>query len=509
MTEQKQNLKKGVIVSYLWALVHIGVNFIYAPLLIKFLGNSEYGLYQVVASFLAYITVLETSLSTGVLRFYCNAKMKGSNATSENILAICRGIYRKLGFVVIVLGVVLVYIFRIFYQSSFTSLEIFEGSVMLGLLFLNLWITMLNAVYLACIRGNERFVFEKMVSIIAQIIQLIMSAMILFSIPYAIAVVLIQVFVNIVISIVRYGYVKKKLKVRIILHERDKKLEKSVLIFASSILLANIADQIFLKTDQIILGKLYDTAMVAVYSISTQIWGNYMYAGVMIANVFFPRVSQYYQEGNGLEKISALFIKVGRIAFFLCFMVLSGFIILGKEFLYLWVGEEYLSAYGMAIVVMIPFTIDIIQHLGLTILQVMNKYSFRAKVYMIAALLNIVLTIILGYLFQGFGAALSTGIAWFLTSGVMLNWYYKKVIQLDIVLFWKNIGQIIVRIFPVVIVYYIVNAVVDFSAGIIGFMFKLGMFIVVYVLTAYHYAMNQYERQVVQKLLKKMIVWKK
>ena len=74
MKKNKQNLKLGVLTSYLWVVVHIGVNFIYAPLLLSTLGKSEYGLYQVVASFLAYINVLETSLSAGVLRFYCNAK---------------------------------------------------------------------------------------------------------------------------------------------------------------------------------------------------------------------------------------------------------------------------------------------------------------------------------------------------------------------------------------------------------------------------------------------------
>ncbi len=68
---KQQNLKLGVILSYLWVVVHIATNFVFTPILLRFLGQSEYGLYQVVASFLAYINVLESSLSAGVLRFYC------------------------------------------------------------------------------------------------------------------------------------------------------------------------------------------------------------------------------------------------------------------------------------------------------------------------------------------------------------------------------------------------------------------------------------------------------
>ena len=91
---KKQNLKLGAIISYLWVVVHIGVNFLFAPILIKYLGQNEYGLYQVIASFLAYINVLETSVSAGVLRFYCNVKVKNNSTEVENVLAICRRIYR-------------------------------------------------------------------------------------------------------------------------------------------------------------------------------------------------------------------------------------------------------------------------------------------------------------------------------------------------------------------------------------------------------------------------------
>ena len=72
----------------------------------------------------------------------------------------------------------------------------------------------------------------------------------------------------------------------------------------------------------------------------------------------------------------------------------------GKEFITLWVGPVYEPAYAMAIVVMVPFTIDIVQNLGLTILQVMNRYGFRAKMYFIAACLNIISTLFLAHFWQ-------------------------------------------------------------------------------------------------------------
>lgn len=505
MTERKQNLKAGVLVSYLWVIVHIGVNFLYTPFLIKYLGKSEYGLYQVIASFLAYINVIETSLSAGVLRFYCNAKAKKDKLKVENILALCRKIYKYFSGGVLVIGIAVIFMFRIFYQSSFSKHEIVEGSIMLGLLFTNLLVTMTNAIYLAAIKGNERFVFEKALAIASQILQPIICALIIMRYPYATIVTFVQVIMNVAVALVRYGYAKKKLGIVVKLHENDRMLAMNVLVFAANILLANIADQIFLKTDQIILGKLYNTATVAVYAVGSQIYTNYMYAGITVASVFFPRVSKYYQEENGLQKISDLFIKVGRIAFFLCLLVFSGFVVFGKEFLYLWVGDDFQDAYYIAIVVMIPFTIDIIQNLGLTILQVMNRYSFRAKMYFVAACFNIISTIVFAYFWKGFGAALSTGISMFITSGIMLNVFYAKKICLDIKKFWINISGIAVKMIPVVLIFFFLNSKLNIRYAWISFAGKIFIYCVVYFIVLYFSAFNLEEKITARCLLSKLI----
>ena len=122
-----------------------------------------------------------------------------------------------------------------------------------------------------------------------------------------------------------------------------------------------------------ILGKLFSTTVVAVYSVGAQIYMMYMQFGTQIASVFYPKVSILYQEENGLQKVSDLFIRVGRATFFVILLVLSGFIIFGREFLLVWVGEGYEAAYWVAIIVMLPFSVDLAQNLGLCILQVKGQ----------------------------------------------------------------------------------------------------------------------------------------
>ena len=110
-----------------------------------------------------------------------------------------------------------------------------------------------------------------------------------------------------------------------------------------------------------------------------------MTIGTAASSVFLPRVSELYCQNKDMSEISDLFIKVGRISFIVCGFVLSLFIVLGKDFIIIWAGKDYIDAFYIALIVMVPFTIDLIQNLGLTIMQVANVYLYRGYMYLAIA----------------------------------------------------------------------------------------------------------------------------
>lgn len=501
--------KKGIIMSYAYIIIHALVNFLYVPILLKYIGNDEYGLYQIVGSLFAYITVLESSLETGVLRFYCNAKASGNLAKMENTLAIARVIYRVFSVIIAVLCPFVLVAFRSFYTGALTQTQLAEGTWMLVVLFANLIITMANSVYLASITANEKFAFIKFLAIINQILQPLLCVLILKKYSYAIVVLAIQVILNIMLCLVRFYYSRHILKVTVALHQWDKKLGKSIIVFAGGILLAAIADQIFWKADQIILGKLYSTTVVAIYSIGSQIFTNYSFFGTAISSVFYPQISRLYERADANKRISDIFIKIGRISFEVLFLILSGYIIFGREFISIWVGSEYREAYYIALVVLVPFTVDLIQNIGLTILQVENKYSFRAKMYFVAALLNIVSTVILAKLWGGFGAALSTGITMAITSGLIMNTYYYREIHIDVIGFWKNIGTILIRMIPIMVVIFALNLILPTSTTFVSLIAKVLIYVAIYIFAMIKWTFNEYEKELVHKVAMKLFFGKK
>ena len=365
--------KTGVILSYIQVFLNVLVNIIYVPVLLHFLGQSEYGLYQIVGSFFSYVTVFESCMSAGVLRNYCNALGKRDEQLADETLSTARSIYRLMAAGMAGLGVVVILGFRAFYASSFTGAELQESTIILGMLFCNMVATLLGSVYLTVITGQERFVFLKISGIILQTVQPLLVILCVMRLPYAMSVTAVIAVVNVINILLRRWYVRHRLNIRAHAQRQNPEVAKEILLLSSAILIGCIADQIFWKTDQVILGKMFNTATVAVYSVGAQIYLVYMHFGTQIAGVFYPRVSVLYQEENGLQKVSDLFIRVGRATFFVILLVLSGFIIFGRELLLVWVGEGYEAAYWVAIIVMLPFSVDLAQNLGLCILQVKGQ----------------------------------------------------------------------------------------------------------------------------------------
>jgi len=496
--------KNGAILSYIQVVVSVLVNVIYVPLLLHFLGKSEYGLYQITGSFFSYVAVFEASMSVGVLRTYCKALDLHDQELQNDTLFCAKRIYSVLAILIALAGVGITIIFHSFYQSSFSPVELREGSLILIILFCNMIITIVGSVFLTIIIAHEKFIIIKGVNLLITCVQPFLVILCVKQLPYAIMIVIVMTLLNLFSVLFRYFYSTKVLNVTIVRRNstQNKELTKSIISLSSTVLLASIADQIFWKTDQVILGKIYNTAVVAVYSVGSQIYMLYMQFGTAITQVYFPKLSSLNEQKNGIIRMSNLFVSAGRIINYVLLLILTGFIIFGKEFLFYWVGESYDAAYYVALIVMIPFSIDLAQNLGLPILQITGNYGFRAKMYFLGAIINIISTIFLAIHFGMVGAAISTGIAMLITSGFIMNWYYDKKIGLNVKQFWGQSLPIICTAAAIMLfALYMKEHFLGFSNSLITLVLEIAIYTFLYSTVMYFLVMERSEQQLVKTMI--------
>lgn len=496
--------RHGVYISYVYTAVQVIVNFLYVPIVLSTIGRDEYGLYQTVGSVMAYIVSINSVLAAGVGRYYSMYKAEDDERMMENTLAIAKRLYWMLSAVALLAVAIIIPFFRNAYSASLSNAQLDECAAMLLIMAVNTVVTFNNTIYVAAINANERFVFLKLVSIVTLVAQPFIILLVARLWPTAVVITCVILIMNVVSAALQEMYARHFLRVRCSFHGWDRKLVKGLLIFSAGIILVTVADQIFWSSSNLVIAFFYGAGPVAVFAVGSQVYKAYLSAGTGIAGVFFQRVSELYHRDHDMRGISALFTKVGRIAFLACSLILGGFIVFGRDFISIWAGEGYGDAYLIAITVMIPMTVDLIQNLALTILQVMDRYYFRGVVYLLLAIANVLISISVVPKYGIVAAALSSGICMLLGNGVVMNLYYWKVAGLDIPAFWKSVFQLVLPFAAVTLISAIVYWSMPFGhGGLIMFIAGGAVYLVIYLLFMWRFGMNDYEKGQISHLLNK------
>lgn len=497
------NRRSGAVVSYIYSITQVVVNLIYVPLLLSGIGQAEYGLYQMVGSIIAYLSIINSTFSAGAVRFYSKYYVLGDEDGMANTLGILRRIYRVAYLVVAIATAVIAGVVAVVYRNSFSPWEVRESCLMLVVLALNLMLSMENTVSIACITVHEKFTFLKLTQLGVLVVQPVLVVLLTKWFPFAITVTCVQFACNVVSRTLQQLYAKRRLGMDDRIRYLDRDLERQIITFSSTIVLATVADQIFWKADQLILGYMYGPQPVAVYAVGSQVVNTYLPLGLAVASVFMPRVSELWHKEHNLQALSDLFAKVSRVTLYPLLAVLLGFIVLGQDFVRLWAGEGYREAWWVAVLELVPFTVDVAQNIGLTILQVMNRYGFRAKMYFFAAVINIGLTIWLARQMGIVGAAVASGIAMVVSSGFVLNWYYQVKVGLDMVDWWRNVlREVVPMIVLCVAAWFVWQPFAGCGWG--GLIIGVCCWAVAFTLVSYFLCANSYERELIRGALRKI-----
>ena len=488
--------KAGIILSYVTIVINVVVAFVYVPVFLHYMGQSEFGLYNLMGSLIAYFSILDFGLPATIVRYYSKYKALNDEQSMENILALCFRIYLVITVVLVTAGIVLYFFLDSFFGNSLMPAELVSAKKIYIVFLINVSITVPVQIFNAVLMSYERFAFLKLLTLGQVVLQPFVIIAMLRMYPTALSLVSVQTLFNLLAAIWRVYYCFAKLKIKIKMHYFDKELFFGLLRFSFFICLNVIADQILWRSNQLILGVVATTAVVAIYAIAFQISYNYSTLSTVVSGVFLPRVTEMVTQDASRRQLSDLFITVGRLQFLLLSCVMTGFIVFGRPFIALWAGAGFEQAYLMTLLLIIPFTVEFIQNLGFTILQAQNKFAFKVKLFLAIALINIVLAVPAAKRFGGVGCAAVTGITFFI-GNVIMNVYYSGAIGLDIKRFWLEILKMAIPSALCCVFGFSLNAF-SLPSKIVDLGLKIIIYLAVYVLAMWLFAMNDYEKNLVR-----------
>lgn len=497
----KSNQRKiGVILSYLSIIINTIIQLLYTPLLIRMLGQSEYGLYSLVASIIGYLTVLDLGFGNAIIVFTAKYREQKKYEEEKKLHGMFRIIFFIIGIIAAFLGLILYFNINNIFGKSMNSTELQKMKIMMLILSFNLMFTFSFSIYNSIISAYEKFVFQKLLSILSIILKPIIMIPLLFMGYKSIAMCIVITIVNVFILILNYLYCKNKLKISTKFSGFDKEIFKVILGYSIWIFIGNIVDKANWSVDNFVLGAVSGTIAVSVYSIAATLNQMFISLSTAISGVMLPKMSKLVASKASNEELTNEMIKVGRLQNYVIFLMCSGLVLVGKEFIKIWAGIGFEESYYVSLLLIIPMCVPLIQNLGLSIMQAMNKYRFKSISTAIMAIINVVISIFLSKKWGAVGAALGTCLSLVVCNIFIINVYYYKRLKLDIIRFWKDIfNQSIPFLIP--IIFSMVLMHFTNLDGIIGVLTYGGIYTFIYCVVAYFLSMNSYEKDLLNKIL--------
>ena len=320
-------IKIGAALNYVIIGLNTLVGLLYTPYMLRMLGQNDYGLYSLVASVIAYLTILDFGFGNAIIRYTAKFRAERKQREQWEMFGMFLIVYSVIGLIAFAGGLALYYNVDTLFDRTMTESDISQARIMMLLLTLNLLVTFPLSIFGSIITAYENFIFQRGVNIIRIILSTAVMIALLAIGFKAIALVVVQTVFNILVLVINYLYCRRKLHIKVWFGRFNWPFLREISLYSFWIFLNAIMDRIYWGTGQFVLGTTAGTAAVAVFSVAILLQQMYMTFSTSICSVLLPKVTAMVANEKSDKELSDLFIRMGRFQCIVMAFVLSGFMV--------------------------------------------------------------------------------------------------------------------------------------------------------------------------------------
>ena len=494
MTEKK----RGIVLGYVLIVANAISGILLTSILLKYLGQEEYGLYKLAASYISLISVLDFGLGGTITRYIIKYQTENEEKLEKEFLSTVFILYTILAIIVLAVGIVAGIVIPTTINGFSTS-QIGMFRIIMSFLSVKTSIMLYNHAYSGWFIAYERFSYVKFSTLLQVVVKIVLVVLILPFVRSPIIVVAIDLLVT-MLQLLANVYMKNNYGMgRVSFKKWNGTLFKELTIFTSAIFIASVINQFNSNIDNIVLGTYKSTIYVGLYAAIMQIYTVYASMSTAIQDVFLPQISKTVFHNRSNNEITIGVVRPSRMQFIVLMLALTGFLLYGHDFLKIWIGKGYNStmiteAYWVGIIILVSSTWQLCQNSVTAVLKAKNLLRGKVILTGLSTLVNFVLTIIWVPQYGMLGAAVATAISMIFGYGIATNIYYKRVVGLNLKLYyklllsktWYAIGLmccigLLIRRIPI--------------EGILGFGIKILIYVLLYALILYMLGLQNEEKE--------------
>lgn len=504
MQDNGKQLRLGVVLSYVNLAISSLIPFFYTPIMLRMLGQAEYGLYSLSNSVTAYLSLLSFGFGTTIVRYIAKYRAEKNQEAIERTFGLFFMVYCALAVLVLAVGVFLAENANGIFAKGLQANEIVKMKTLVVIMSFNCALSFPNSVFSSMIIAHERYIYRKLLDVLSTVLLPCINLAAMYMGFASVGLALAETLLQVILVPANVLYCFRNLNLRLRFGGIEKPVILEMLGFSAFAFIGTIVDMLFWATDKVILGMLAGTAAVAVYNIGGTFNNIIMSLSSSISGVLTPKIVGMVTTNRPASELTELTIRVGRLQFIIIALAISGFTVFGQAFIALWAGPEYRDAYWIALLTLYPLCVPLIQSAPRSIITAMNKHQFRSVLYLIIAVINVVSTYLTVPYMGAIGAAVCTGVSYIVGHGIIMNIYYYKVTGVNIPLFWRNILKMAVIPAAMAVAGLLLKnryIMTDWLRFFIG----VAVYSVVYFVLMAAFALDDYEKNMIGNMLGKVL----
>lgn len=490
--------KAGALLGYVNVIAKNLVNLLYVPLLLHFLGQGDYGVFQMTNSVVFALSLLSAGFYGSYVRFYMQERAHGTEVGIRRLNGMFLLVYLVVVALCLIGGVVLTANVERLFSRGLTPSEVGLARTLMMIMSVNVAVQLLSTPFDSYIVAHERFTFQQTRQLVTTLAMPVLAVILLYVGMGAVGVAIATLTVSVVLLLMNIWYAIRTLHMQFAFSGLQWSLFKAIAVFSFWIFLNQIFDLVNNNVPNFLLGAMTGSTVVATFSIAMQIRNIFVAMSTTMSNVFVPRINKIVAESDDNDVLTKLMTRVGRYQMILFWFVYGGFVVVGEDFVRLWAGKANVDAYWLCVVMVLPVMIPLTQNTGIEIQRAKNRHKARSLIYIFTSIIDIILAVLLipalGYWATAIGYIASI----ILGTGLFMNWYYHFCIGLDMVYFWK-------RMLPTILTSVVVIAICVFLSKMLilpdlAELFVFGiLYCVVYAIAAWLFITSSKERENIRR----------
>ena len=420
--------------------------FFLTPFVLHILGQTQYGIWQLLTVLTGYMGILDLGVRASTGRYIILYLGQGEYEQVDETIRTGLGMYTALGGLIFAAGCILAMVFPWVFPSV-PQEYCWIVEVLLPVLALNIWISAFRTVLSSVLAAHEGFDFARgsdLVMLAFRAIGTVIALKLgLGLIGLAAAVVGCNI-VGLVVNLILARRIHRGLRLWPLLLKRERIRE--LYKYGIGAFAIAVSVRIIGQTDLVIVGNLINIDAVAIYSVGAMV-ANYSdtFLG-QITTTLFPSLQGAVARDEMGSARWLLFRQI-RMAMTLGILMYVGYITFGQSFIRLWMfhpeifpQESVRKAAQVMAIISGAKLLSLFSFGSRSLLAATGHISFAAKMTVIEALTNLVLSVVFVVVFGWglAGVAAGTLVARFLTQTFIvpqytcrkagINWWHYLVV---------------------------------------------------------------------------------